>query len=299
MSVFLMPTMRQAHREPGELEQLYGVRESIDSLTSLSIAENNRMQTVFQPIQSVIQTILHEWKRRADATDFVWLARFRFLSLYSALKFGLLLLMGIIGLHWHSQLSPTADNSVFIRLPGLALAVIASILVLLLGLGLASRFRISRSIGISILVAIDICILLAVMYASILQNMLLLLFITALSSCTTPLLVERISRYAKRSTHNALELMQAQYERDLLMLQHSQELSGAIENERSVLKHELHDGLLQELSALQLQFSLLLLRNKQDDMLHLSADEVKKLKGNVERTIREARKVMQDLQTSV
>jgi len=33
-------------------------------------------------------------------------------------------------------------------------------------------------------------------------------------------------------------------------------------------------------------------------MLHLSAQEVKKLEGNVERAISEARKVMQDLQTS-
>ena len=256
------------------------------------------MQNILQPIQSVIHTVLNAWRRRADATDFVWLARFRFLSLYSAIKFGLLLLIGIIGLHLHSLLSSTANNSVLIHLPGLALAIIATTLVLLLGLGLASRFRVSRSLGISILLAIDICILLAVLYASILQNMLLLLFITALISCTTPLLVERISRYAKQYTHNALELLQAQYERDLLMLQHSQELSGAIENERSVLKHELHDGLLQELSALQLQFSSLFLRNRQDGMLHLSADEVKKLKGNVERTISEARKVMQDLQTS-
>jgi signal transduction histidine kinase len=187
---------------------------------------------------------------------------------------------------------------VLLRLPGLALAVIASTLVLLLGLGLANRFRISRYVGISMLVTIDICILLAVVYAGILQNIILLLFITSLTSCTTPLLVERISRYAKRSTQNALELIQAQHEHDLLVLQHSQELSGAIEKERSVLKHELHDGLLQELSALQLQFSLLLLRNKQDDMLHLSADEVKKLKCNVDRTISEARKVILDLQTS-
>ncbi len=206
--------------------------------------------------------------------------------------------MGIISLHWHSQLSPGADNSMLLRLPGVGLAIIASTLVLLLGLGLASKFRISRSIGISILFAIDICILLAVMYAGVLQNITLLLFITALFSCTTPLLVERISRYAKRSTYHALELMQAQYERDLLVSQHSLELSGAIDNERSVLKHELHDGLLQELSALQLQFSLLLLRNKQDDMLYLSADEVKKLKCNVDRTISEARKVILDLQTS-
>lgn len=256
------------------------------------------MQTIFQTIQSVIGTVLNRWRRRADATDFVWLARFRFLSLYSIIKFGLLLVVGVVGLHLHSLLSLAASNSLVIRLPGIALAIIASILVLLLGLGLASRFRMSRTLGISMLVAIDICILLAVMYAGILQNMVLLLFITALISCTTPLLVERISRYAKRSTYNALELVQAQYERDLLLLKHSQELFGAIENERSFLKHELHDGLLQELSALQLQFGLLLMRNKNEDILYLDADEVKKLKGNVDRAISEGRKVMQDLQSS-
>jgi signal transduction histidine kinase len=256
------------------------------------------MPKILQPIQSVIHTALNEWRRQADETDFVWLARFRFLSLYSALKFGLLLLMGVIGLDLHSQLSLDASHSLLIRLPGVALAVIASILVLLLGLVLASKFRISRFMGISFMGAIDICVLLAVLYARFLQNIILLLFITALISCTTPLLVERISRYAKKSTHNALELIRAQYERDLLMLRHSQELSGAIENERSFLKHELHDGLLQELSALQLQFGLLLIRNQNDEMVHLNADEVKKLKGNVERAISEARKMMQDLQTS-
>ena len=256
------------------------------------------MQKILQRIQSILQTIVNEWRRRADATDFVWLARFRFLALYSVIKFGLILLMGSIGLHLHSLLSPAARNSPAILLPVIALAIIASILVLLLGLVLASRFRISRFLGISFLVAIDICILLAVMYACILQNITLLLFIAAFISCTTPLLVERISRYAKRSTHNALELIQAQHERDLLLLQHSQELSGAVENERSFLEHELHDGLLQELSALQLQLGLLLLRNKNENTLHLSSDEVKKLKGNVERAISEARKIIKDLQTS-
>ncbi|MGH2481841.1 MAG: histidine kinase, partial [Ktedonobacteraceae bacterium] len=165
-------------------------------------------------------------------------------------------------------------------------------------LGLASRFRFSRYMGISILVAIDICIILAVIYASLLQNLLLLLFITAFISCTTPLLVERISRYAKKSTYNALELLQVQHERDLLVSQHSQEISGVIEHERSFLTHELHDGLLQELSALHLQFSLLLLRNRQDDGLYLNTDEIKTLKGDVERTMSEVSKVMQGLQTS-
>ena len=256
------------------------------------------MQKLLQPIQSVIYTVLNELRRPAHETDFVWLARFRFLSLYSAIKFGLLLLMGIVGLRLHALLSPAADNSLLIRLPGLALALIASVLVLLLGLGLASKFRLSRYVGISILVAIDICIILAAMYAGLLQNMLLLLFITAFISCTTPLLIERISRYAKKSTHNELELIYAQHEHDLLVLQHSQELSGAIENERSFLKHELHDGLLQELSTLHLQFSLLLVRNKQDDRLYLNADDIKTLKGDVERTMSEARKVIQALQTS-
>ena len=255
------------------------------------------MWKILQLAQSLIQIIVNVWQRRADATDFVWLARFRLLSLYSAIKFGLLLLAGIFGLHLHSLLSPDAGNSLLLRLPGLALAIIASILVLLLGLGLASRFRLSRYVGLSILIAIDICIILAVTYAGILQNIVLLLFITAIISCTTPLLVERISRYAKKSTYNALELIQVQHEHDLLMLQRSQEISGAIEHERSFLTHELHDGLLQELSALHLQFSLLLLRNRQDDKLYLNAEEIKTLKGDVERTMSEARKVIQDLRT--
>jgi signal transduction histidine kinase len=256
------------------------------------------MQKIFQSIQLVIHTVLNEWRRQANLTDFVWLARFRLLSLYSAIKFGLLLSMGILGLRLHSLLSHTASHTLLTYLPGIALAIIASTLVLLLGLGFASRFRMSRFLGISMLVAVDICILLAVMYAGIVQNMILLLLITALISCTTPLLVERISRYAKRYTHNTLELIQTQYERELLMLHHSKELSGAIENERSFLKRELHDGLLQELSALQLRVGLLLRYNKHDDMVQLSTQEVKKLEGNVERAISEARKVMQDLQTS-
>ena len=257
------------------------------------------MQEVSRIIQSAMQTVLREWKRRADAADFVWLARFRFLFLYSALKFGLILLMGIIGLHLHSRLSSATNRSYLLYLPGLALTIIAAILILLLGLGLASRFRISRMAGISFLVVIDICTLLAILYASILQNMLLLFVIIAFNSCTTPLLVERINRYARQYYHHALELIQAQYEHNQKMLQHSQELSQAIENERSILQHELHNGLLQDLSVLQLQLGLLLKRNGQNDILYLNRDEVKKLKSDAESATNEARKLMQDLQTPI
>lgn len=255
------------------------------------------MQKVPRYIQSVMRTLVSEWNRRAVAADFVWLARFRLLFLYSAFKFGLILLMGITGLHLHSWLSPAASKSFLLYLPGLALAIIATILILLLGLGLASRFHISRMAGISFLLAIDIFTLLAVLYASILQNMLLLIVIIALISCTTPLLVERINRYAKQYFHHALELIQAQYEHNQIMLHHSQELSHAIENERSSLQQELHDGLLQDLSALQLRLGLLLRRNGQNDRLYLDIDEIKKLKTNAENATNEARKLMQALQT--
>lgn len=257
------------------------------------------MQAVYRFIQSAMQAVLRTWKRRTDASDFVWLARFRFLFLYSALKFGLLLLTGIVGLHLHAWLFPAANNSLFIYLPGLALAIIATTLVLLLGLGLASSFRISRMAGISFLVATDIFTLLAVLYACILQNMLLLLVIIALISCTTPLLVERINRYVKQYIHHALELMQAHYEHNQIMLQHSRELTGAIENERSFLQRELHNGLLQELSVLQLQLGLLLKRNEHNGKLYLNVEEVKKLKGDVECATNEARKLIQDLQAPV
>lgn len=245
-----------------------------------------------------MQKVLREWKRRASAADFVWLARFRILFIYSALKFGLILLLGFVGFFLHSILFPAANSSLFIYLPGVALIIIATSLVLLLGLGMASRFRISRITGISFLLATDIFTLLAVLYACILQNMLLLLVIIALIACTTPLLIERINRYAKRYIHQALELIHSQNEHDKI-LQHSQELSHAIEKERSLLQHELHNGLIQDLSVLQLQLSILLKHNGQNNILYLNKDEVKRLKNTTESASYKARKLMQDLHNPV
>jgi signal transduction histidine kinase len=176
---------------------------------------------------------------------------------------------------------------------GITLGLSAAILLLISGLVLASQPG-SRSIGLLILFASDICILLAVMYACILNNLFLLLVILILTTCSTPLLVERISRYAKRFLKSSSELENLKHELDLLLLQHSQRLAKAIEYERMSLKREIHDGLMQELSALSLQISVMIMHKSEDGALQLNASDVTKLEAALRRAVAEARHVMND-----
>jgi len=174
---------------------------------------------------------------------------------------------------------------------GIILGLCAATLLLVLGLVLASKRR-PRSIGLVILVASDICILLAVIYASILDKPFVLLVVLVFISCTTPLLVERISRYAKRFLQSRGELVSLKYERDILLFQFTQQLARAIEDERLSLKREIHDGLMQELSALLLQVSVMIMRNSQDGVLQLNAADVAKLEAALRRAVVETRNLM-------
>src|SRR5215469_11296293 len=146
--------------------------------------------------------------------------------------------------------------------------------------------------GLVILVASDICLLLAVIYASILNKLVVLLVVLVFISCTTPLLVERISRYAKRFLQSKGELASMKYERDILLLRSSQQLAMAIENERQSLKREIHDGLMQELSALLLQVSIMIMRNSEDGVLKLDATDVARLEAALRRAVVETRGLM-------
>lgn len=256
------------------------------------------MQTAFQGVHEWFKTLKGIWERRSDFSDFVWLARFRTLFLYSLAKTCLLIVAGEIGVQLGSLLPSLTRHATLLLIGGIGLGVVGCTLLLILGLGLADKFRLPRIAGIVILVITDICLLFTVLYASMFNNKLPLLIVLAIIASTTPLFVERISRYAKRFTFRTLELAHARREHDLLLLQHAQELARAIEQERLLLKQELHDGLLQELSALLLQVSVIMMRNTASGRLQLSEEEAQKLKAALDRAVAEARNAIRDLQTS-
>jgi signal transduction histidine kinase len=253
------------------------------------------VQTALQQIHTWLDTILRIWKKQANPSDFVWLARFRLLTIYVILKSALLLLVGMVGLRINFIASSSLDS---IILHGIIAILItcAFVLLLLLGLVLASKRR-PRLIGIIMLCIADICVLLVVLGACILGSPLLLLFLLAIISCATPLFVERISRYAQSYQQSKYELMRIQQKLDALLLRYSQELAKAIESERSSLSRELHDGLMQDLSTVLLQTSMLLMRNSADGILRLNAEEAARLEASLRRVTAEARNVMQDLKT--
>lgn len=251
---------------------------------------SNTFRTWHSTISSILQ-------RRADSSDFVWLARFRLLIIYTILKGFLILTAGVLGARLSFLLSPSAFSLTALLWIGIILGMSISILLLISGLVLASKAR-PRSLGLALLVASDVCVLLAVLYASILDNLSVLLIVLVFISCTTPLLIERISRYAQRFLQSNHELANLKNERDILLLQFSQQLARTIERERQSLKREIHDGLMQELSALLLEVSVMIMRNSSDGVMQLSAVEVSRLEEALRRAVAEARKMMYDLQTS-
>jgi signal transduction histidine kinase len=248
----------------------------------------------FRTWHNTISSIL---QRRADYPDFVWLARFRILIIYTILKGLFIVIAGVLGSKLSFLLSPPALSLTMLLWIGIILGVSISILLLITGLVLASRAR-PRSLGLVLLGASDVCIVLAVLYASILDKPIVLLIVLVFISCTTPLLIERISRYAQRFLRSNYELANLKNERDFLLFQFSQQLVRAIERERQSLKREIHDGLMQELSALMLEVSVMIMRNSTDGILQLSALEVARLEEALRRTVAEARKMMYDLQPS-
>lgn len=256
------------------------------------------MQSPLQNIRTSAHSILDMWKKDTSSLDFVWLARFRFLVIYSIIKFGLVIIAGLIGVRLDALLPHSTRLSLLLLWICICLAIIASVMLLVLGLGFASRLRLTRSRGVVILATSDFCLLLTVMSANMFQSKIPLLVVVGLLSFITILFVERISRYAQRFTFKTYELVEAQYEHDMLLLQHTQELAQAIEQERLSLKRELHDGLLQELSALLLQVSIIMMRNSADGKLQLNADESQKMKAALDRAVIEARKTIRDLNSS-
>src|SRR5258708_29929058 len=166
-----------------------------------------------QTFRTWLSTISRMWQKRADSSDFVWLARFRLLSLYTLFKSLLLLAAGVAGLNLSALLSPSTRNLTPLLWLGIILGLCAGALLLVLGLVLASKRR-PRSIGLVILVASDICLLLAVIYSSLLGQLFILLFVFFFISCTSTLLVERINRYSKRFFYIKPELSKLHFPRD-------------------------------------------------------------------------------------
>ncbi len=240
------------------------------------------------------QALVHIWKRNANPSDFVWLARFRLLMIYVVIKSVLLLVVGVVGVNIRADFTLASFNTTLLLWTGTLLSICASILLLLLGLGLASK-RWPRLAGMVILCIADICVLVAVFYACVTGSFWLLLIVLVVISCTTPLFVERISRFAKNYEHSKYQLARMQRDLEKLLQQHEQELARAIESERSSLRREIHDKLMQELSAVLLQTSVMLMHNSVDGNVQLSATEAAKMETSLRRVATEARNVMQAL----
>jgi|SRR5579875_829824 signal transduction histidine kinase len=256
------------------------------------------MKAMFYTVRKGLLTLTQIWKKRVDSSDFVWLARFRLLSIYSIVRSFLLLAIGMVGLRLQASISAFPFHSTLLFWLGVILALSSGILLLVLGFKLAGKLISSRSIGIALLFTTDIFMLLTIMYACVSNNIVLLLVIVALVTSVTPLFVERISRFARSFKYSRRQLAQAQQEHDALLLQHTQELAQAIEHERSLLKREIHDGLMQELSGSLLQVSIIIMLNSGEGNLQLDAVEVAKLEAALRRSVTEARRVMENLGAS-
>src|SRR5260370_4363508 len=58
---------------------------------------SSNMGSASQTFHTWLSTISRMWQKRADSSDFVWLARFRLLSIYTLFKSLLLLAAGVAG----------------------------------------------------------------------------------------------------------------------------------------------------------------------------------------------------------
>src|SRR5712692_8898498 len=126
------------------------------------------MQTAIQNIHTWLDTLSRIWKKQAGPSDFVWLARFRLLTIYVILKSGLVLIAGVASMSIKTTISPSTFHLLLWTITALSICAIA--LLLFLGLGLASKPR-PRHTGIMMLFLADVCVLLAVMYACILGSL--------------------------------------------------------------------------------------------------------------------------------
>lgn len=248
------------------------------------------MQTASQVLYRLLQALVDAWKRQVGPTDFIWLARFRLLTVYVVLKVAVMLTMGVVGISLQAFFRPFP----LLLWISAALSISGSVLLLILGLVLASRSW-PRWLGLLLLATADLCVISAMFFACALGDLFLLLIVFVSISCTTPIFVERISRYARSFEHSKAELMSIQNKLNELLCQYQQELVAAVESERAALRREIHDRLMQELSASLLQISILLMRHSADDGLRLNATEAARLEASLRRTVTEARSVMQDL----
>jgi signal transduction histidine kinase len=253
--------------------------------------------TTAQTIRTWYLSLSGLLKRSADSSDFVWLGRFRFLTLYTFLKGLLLLTAGVV----YMRLNSFPTRPAFTLTPHfwvlLLLGMTTFTLLLITGLVMASEYR-PRSIGLMLIGASDVCIVLAILYAALVSNLALLFILLVFISCSTLFLIERISRYAGRFQQSSSQLEIMKNEVDMLLLQLTQILTQAIERERMSLKREIHDGLLQELCALSLQMSIVIRHKSEDGALQLNATDVVKLEATLRRAVSETRNVMAGMQNT-
>ncbi len=257
------------------------------------------MEVVRQTAFVWFMTLTRIWKKQAGPRDFVWLARFRSLTVYVILKAALLLAVGLIGTRIKLTFPPGSLHFLLFYLAGTILTTGTCILFLVLGLVVAStNTHRPRSFGLLLLFIADICVVLVVMFACIIDNTFLLLLILVLTSCTTPLFVERISRYAKGYRQSEHELQRIQQTLDTMLYHYSQDLTHAIESERLVFKRKIHDGLMQDLSLAHLQVSVLLMRYTRNNKVEYSAVDFAEIEASLHRVIDDARALMQDENTA-
>lgn len=253
------------------------------------------MEHILQRTYGWFLTLTRIWKKQTGPKDFVWLARFRSLTIYVILKSAVLLIVGLIGTRIKDVVPPNSIDSSLFYLSGILLSIGTCILHLVLGLTLAStRMRHPRSLGLMLLCVADSCLVLVVLYACILNNTFVLLLMLVVTSCTTPLFVERISRYARRYQQSKRELQRIQQSLDELLRQYSNQLANSIETERSSFRRKIHDGLLQDVSTAYLQVSTMLMRNAGDGKAQFSVTDFADVEASLHRVIDDARALMQD-----
>ena len=253
------------------------------------------MEHILQRTSRWFFTLAQVWKKRTGPKDFVWLARFRSLTIYVILKSALLLIVGLIGTRIKNFVPPYAFDSSFFYFSGILLSIVTCILHLMLGLTLAStRLRYPRSLGLLLLCLADICVVLVVLYACILNNTFVLLLMLVVTSCTTPLFVERISRYARSFQQSRHELQRIQQTLDELLLQYSQQLANELESERLSFRRKIHDGLMQDVSTAYLQVSIMLMRNTREGKAQFRTEDFADVEASLHRVIDDARALMQD-----
>src|SRR5258708_20487053 len=99
------------------------------------------MGSASQTFHTWLSTISRMWQKRADSSDFVWLARFRLLSLYTFFKSLLLLAAGVAGLRVNAPLAPPTRNLTPFLWFGIIFGLCAPPPLLFFGLLLASKPR--------------------------------------------------------------------------------------------------------------------------------------------------------------